>query len=163
MSRLENLIYRFQVQKSHLDRAVRYCSDQKGIVLEIGLGSGRSFDHLREKMSERDIFAFDHRVETHPGCEPAEHERVLGEVMETLPQFAQEHKDQAALIHIDVGSKKFEQDIDRYKSYLPSLKKLLKMGSVIVSDRPFDDPDLLPLPEVEENKNWRYFSYIKSQ
>ena len=59
MSRLESFIRRLTAQRDILDMI---CSDMKlgdGPVVELGLGNGRTYDHLRERLPGRRIIAFD--------------------------------------------------------------------------------------------------------
>ena len=161
MSRLEDLISRFTAQKTHLDRAFSICHSQPGLALEVGLGSGRTFDHLRENLPDHQLFAFDYRVETHPGCEPSESQQVLGDISKTLPKFANDHTNQAILIHLDIGTKKYKDDIERYKKFIPSVFSMLMKGGVLVSDRPVEHSHLKPLPDLKDQGSWKYFSYSK--
>jgi len=162
MSRLEDLIHRFTVQKSHLDRAIALCKDIEGLVIEVGLGSGRSFDHLREKLNNNPIFTFDYRVETHPGCAPREEQCILGDIEETLPKFSNSRSGQAALIHMDIGTKKYDEDIVLYQKLTPAIIKLMAPKALLVSDRPISDQSLKELEPFGANHPWKYFSYQKN-
>ena len=57
-----------------------------GPVLEIGLGNGRSYDHLRARLvGSRTILAFDFALAAHPACVPPADCLILGDMRETLP------------------------------------------------------------------------------
>ena len=47
MSRLDSFIRRLEAQRACLDRAAELIRDIDGHVLELGLGNGRTYDHLR--------------------------------------------------------------------------------------------------------------------
>ncbi len=49
-------------QRDCLALAARLVADVPGPVLELGLGNGRTYDHLREILPGREIFVFDRRV-----------------------------------------------------------------------------------------------------
>ena len=48
MSRLDSFIRRLEAQRACLDRAAALIAGIDGAVLELGLGNGRTYDHLRE-------------------------------------------------------------------------------------------------------------------
>ncbi len=66
MSRLDSFIRRMIAQRDCLAAAARLIGDIPGPVLELGLGNGRTYDHLREILPGREIFVFDRRVAAHP-------------------------------------------------------------------------------------------------
>ena len=84
MSRLDFMISRLTAQRALLDEAARLIADQPGCVFELGLGSGRTFDHLRQLLPDREIFAFDRAISAHPKCIPDGDHMILGEIRETL-------------------------------------------------------------------------------
>ena len=55
MSRLDSFIRRLEAQRACLGEAVRLAKGIDGFVLELGLGNGRAYDHLREICPEREI------------------------------------------------------------------------------------------------------------
>jgi S-adenosyl-L-methionine methyltransferase len=67
MSRLDSFIRRMQAQRLVLNHAAAALGDLPGSVLELGLGNGRTYDHLREVIAlpfrvpvpARRIIAFD--------------------------------------------------------------------------------------------------------
>ena len=85
MSRLDSAIRRLQAQRSCLDDAARRIAGLPGIVFELGLGNGRTYDHLREVLPDREIYVFERRVAAHPDCVPPDDKLFLGNVEETLP------------------------------------------------------------------------------
>ena len=58
MSRLDSMIRRLTAQRICIDLALDFISDVDGPVLELGLGNGRTYDHLREHSEGREIFVF---------------------------------------------------------------------------------------------------------
>jgi hypothetical protein len=70
MTRLDSFIRRIRAQRACLNRAADLIKGVPGPVLELGLGNGRTYDHLRELMPERQIYAFDRQLAAHPDCIP---------------------------------------------------------------------------------------------
>ena len=66
MSRLDSFIRRLEAQRACLDRAAALVAGLAGPVLELGLGNGRTYDHLRALLPGRDIFVFERAVSAHP-------------------------------------------------------------------------------------------------
>ncbi|MFI5017069.1 MAG: class I SAM-dependent methyltransferase, partial [Dongiales bacterium] len=96
MSRLDSMIRRLMIQRASLDWAMAQVAGLKGPVLEFGLGNGRSYDHLREHLPNRDIFVFDRHVAAHPDCIPPADRMILGDFKETAPAAAQRFAGQVA-------------------------------------------------------------------
>ena len=59
MSRLDSMIRRLMAQRACLDAVTEMIRTLPGPILEIGLGNGRTYDHLRKRLPERSIFVFD--------------------------------------------------------------------------------------------------------
>ena len=57
MSRLDSFIRRALAQRECLANAARRITDIEGPVIELGLGNGRTYDHLRRILPEREIAA----------------------------------------------------------------------------------------------------------
>ncbi len=53
-----------------------------GPILEVGLGNGRTYDHLRDLFPRRDIYVFERQVAAHPDCVPPDDRLFLGEARE---------------------------------------------------------------------------------
>jgi hypothetical protein len=104
-SRLDSFIRRLEAQRACLDWAAAAIVDVPGVVLELGLGNGRTYDHLRSRLSgTREIFAFDRQVAAHPACIPDAGHLLVGDFRETVPAFAARYGAAAALVHADIGS-----------------------------------------------------------
>ena len=70
MSRLDSFIRRLEAQRACLDQAARLIAELDGDVLELGLGNGRTYDHLRELCPDREIYVCERLVAAHPDCVP---------------------------------------------------------------------------------------------
>lgn len=110
MSRLDSFIRRLEAQRRILDWGAAAIAGREGLVLELGLGNGRTYDHLREILPGRAIYAFDRAASANPRSLPPEGRLVLGEMRETLPDFAGRHGRTAALIHVDATTGVPERD-----------------------------------------------------
>lgn len=133
MSRLDSFIRRLEAQRACLDFSLQNLVP--GAVIELGLGNGRSYDHLRQRLagSGRTIYTLDRQLAAHPDCVPAE--LVLGEFRVTLPQLARRLGRTVALVHADTGSG--DEAASRALALeLPALlEPLLVEGAVVVSDQ----------------------------
>ncbi len=86
MSRLDSAIRRLEAQRAAIDHAAQLIKNVPGPVLELGLGNGRTYDHLRLRLPHRHIYAFDRQVAAHPDCIPAAPYLLLGDFNDTLKQ-----------------------------------------------------------------------------
>lgn len=141
MSRLDSFIRRLSAQRACLDAAIAAVGARPGFVLEIGLGNGRTYDHLREAMPGRRIYVFDRQVNAHPDCVPDAEHLFLGDFRETLPDAARRLGRGAILIHADIGSGDAEESLVLGRTIAPLVAALAAPGARILSDQP------LPLPE----------------
>jgi hypothetical protein len=134
LSRLDSFIRRLEAQRACLDRAAALIRDLPGPVLELGLGNGRTYDHLREILPGRDIFVFDRRAAAHPACIPPADRLILGELRDTLPAARAGFADQAALVHMDVATGDIEASLALAAELIPLLIPLMRSGALLVSE-----------------------------
>ncbi|MDA0218383.1 MAG: hypothetical protein O3B22_02185 [Proteobacteria bacterium] len=159
MSRLDSVIRRLTAQRACLGLAASLIEGLDGHVLELGLGNGRTFDHLREILPGREIFCFDRQVAAHPDCIPDPDHLFLGELEATLPQAVARLGARAALVHVDIGSGD-EAASRRLGAWLAGrLPSLLAPGAVLISDQPLPQPDWRTLELPEGVRQGRYFLY----
>jgi tRNA G46 methylase TrmB len=159
MSRLESYIRRMQAQKLCLDYAAEAVNSKKGLVLELGFGNGRTYDHLRERLPGRPIYVFDRQLNPHPDCVPPPELVRLGEVRETLPRFLEEAPGKAVLIHADIGTGDKRASMALAQALAPTLSRLLAAGGLLAGDQQVVDDDLEPLPLPEGVPAGRYHLY----
>ena len=158
MSRLDSFIRRLQAQRACLDHAVALVADLPGPVLELGLGNGRTYDHLRERLPGRRIIAFDRVNAANLRSLPPEGDLILGEISQTAGAFA---GIDAALVHADIGSGYDDMD-ELNLRWLPHLTvDLLASGGIAASGVPLDHRELKALPLPEGIRPGRYFLYRK--
>ncbi|GAB2177764.1 class I SAM-dependent methyltransferase [Dongia sp. agr-C8] len=157
MSRLDSFIRRLQAQRDCLSAAVAQIRGIDGFVLELGLGNGRTFDHLREICPEREIYVFDRQVNAHPDCIPAPDHLFLGEITATLPQALARLGAHAALVHTDVGTGDQESNTRLAATLAPMIRAILRPGGIVISDQALSTAGLKPIALPEGVKPGRYF------
>ncbi len=159
MSRLDSFIRRLEAQRACLDAAARAIDGVPGIVMELGLGNGRTYDHLRARLPGRRIVVFDRDPQPHPRCWPAEEDLIIGDLAATLPAAGAKWAAGVALVHSDIGTgdparnRRVAADLGRL------LPPLLTGGGIVVSDQMFADAaleEVSPPPGVAPD---RYFLY----
>ncbi|MFY9314214.1 MAG: class I SAM-dependent methyltransferase [Burkholderiales bacterium] len=157
MSRLDSFIRRLEAQRACLDWACDRIAGLSGVVLELGLGNGRSYDHLRERIGAGcEIYAFDRALAAHPACVPPAGRLVLGDLRRTLPGFA---AGPVALAHADLGSGDVEANAALARWLGPALAPLLAPGGLILSDQALSDPRLAALALPAPVAAGRYFAF----
>ena len=162
MSRLDSFIRRMQAQRDCLDWAAAQVRDLPGLILEVGLGNGRTYDHLRGLLPGRDIYVFEREVRAHPDCVPAADRLFLGDVHESIPRAARTRGRSAVLIHSDLGTGDHAANAVLGEWLGCALDTLLAPGGYVVANQPLDVPRWTRLPEPEGVPKDRYFIYRAS-
>ncbi|TDQ78539.1 S-adenosylmethionine-dependent methyltransferase [Dongia mobilis] len=163
MSRLDSFIRRLEAQRQCLGEAARLAADLPGIVLELGLGNGRTFDHLRTLCPDREIYVFDRQVAAHPDCIPAPDRLFLGDFDATLPAALQRlGRGRAALVHVDLGSGDAAASRALAAAIAPAVAELMASGAVLVSDQEMAASGLGPLPVPPGVERGRYFMAVRA-
>ncbi len=158
-SRLDQFIRRIQAQRACLNMAAGLIASLRGPILELGLGNGRTYDHLRELFPAREIYVFERDVAAHPDCIPDEDHLFRGEFADTVPGALERIGAPAALIHGDVGSADCARDAELAAWLGPALQPLATPGAVILSDRAIGDGIWPPEPLPHDIPPGDYFMY----
>jgi trans-aconitate methyltransferase len=135
-------------QRAILDDAAMRLKGTPGPVLDLGLGAGRTFDHLRTLFPDREVFAFDAFVQAAVGVLPDAHHLVLGEIRETLPAALPRIGARAALVHNDLGSADAVGNAAIAAWLAPAILAVARPDAVVVTSfpLPFQSAVSLPLP-----------------
>ncbi|ENN85029.1 hypothetical protein RHSP_57822 [Rhizobium freirei PRF 81] len=156
MSRLDSFIRRLSAQRDILNAVADQVRMLEGPVLELGLGNGRTFDHLRELFPDRRIIAFDRAANAYGPSMPSADNLVLGEIKDTVGRFVGAG---ASLAHADIGTGYEDKDAVTL-TWLPGIMAgVLASGGLAVSGLPLDHADLQTLPLPDTVKAGRYFIY----
>ncbi len=158
MSKLDSLIRRMTAQRDCLNYAADLIASVDGPVLELGLGNGRTYDHLREILPTREIYVFDRRVASYPSCTPPRERIFLGEAADTLARAAREISP-AALVHIDLGTTDHAANARLMAQVAPLLERVVAPGAVIISFFELSADKWQPLALPPTVKPGRYFLY----
>ena len=159
MSRLDGFIRRLTAQRRILDFVAQAIATTPGPVLELGLGNGRTYDHLRERLPGREIFVFERKLAAHPVCVPDAGHLILGDLRDTLPGALARIGRPAALAHCDLGDGDLAATA-AFAAWLgPALAPLLAPGALVASDQPLDEPTLAALAPPDGVPPRRYYLY----
>ncbi|WP_193366819.1 class I SAM-dependent methyltransferase [Pelagibius marinus] len=160
MSRLDSFLRRLQAQRDCLNVAVAMIAKVPGPIFELGLGNGRTYDHLREACPRREIFVFERQVSAHPDCIPDAAHLLKGDVGKSLAAAQQRFAGTVALAHADLGSGNPPRDAETAAMISARLPAVMAPGGVIISDQELTLPqaEILPLPPGVQAG--RYFMYL---
>jgi len=159
MSRLDSFIARMQAQRDCLNFLKPAVNRLRGPILEVGLGNGRTYDHLRDLFPGRDIYVFERKVAAHPDCIPPDDKLFLGEAREVLPRAALKLGATAALIHTDLGTGDHDANMAMGTWLGPALDALAGPGGYVLANQPLKVPRWQRLPEPSGVPTDRYFLY----
>jgi len=164
VSRLDSFIRRLEAQRRCLAWAVDAAREIPGVAVELGLGNGRTYDHLRSLLGARPLYALDRQVTAHPDCVPDPAYLVLGEFRDTVPALKHRLGAAAAIVHADVGSSDEAASRALARWLAPALDPALAAGAAIVSDQDMAPGAALgwsPVAPPAGVPEGRYFLYRK--
>ena len=159
MSRLDSFIARMQAQRDCLNFLTPAIDALPGPIFEVGLGNGRTYDHLRELFPGRDIYVFERKVAAHPDCIPPDDRVFLGDAHEAIPRAARELGATAALIHADLGTGDHAANVAMGKWLGPALDALARPGAYVLANQPLDIARWHRQPNPPGVPEGRYFLY----
>jgi hypothetical protein len=171
VSRLDSFIRRMQAQRAVLDHAASMLARRGGAtpwpgpdapVLELGLGNGRTFDHMRNVLPGRRIIAFDRANAANPRSCPEPGDLVLGEIQQTGAAFARQHGALAVLAHADLGIGVAADDAALSAWLAPLMHALVRPAGLVLSSTELHHPGLLPQDLPPEVPHGRYFIYARA-
>jgi hypothetical protein len=166
MSRLEFHIAQKVAQRDAIDRAAERVAGLDGVVVEFGLGHGRSYSHLVARFPGREVFCFDRQDATPPGWAPPADHLYLGELDDVLrdPTLHERFTGRVVVAHLDLA-RGDALDSQVHHLVVGRTHGWLCRGGLVLSDRPLRlEPawNLEPLGTGEES--WppdrpRFYSY----
>lgn len=162
MSRLDSFIRRLEAQRACLDASRELIAGLPGPVLELGLGNGRTYDHLRCLYPDREIFVFERRPDAHPASMPDAAHLIVGELEETLPGALARLPGPAALVHSDIGTGDEARNAKVARWLAATLPPLVRPGGVVASDQALEGAAFLPHALPGALPAGRYFLYRRA-
>lgn len=159
MTRLDMFIARMVSQRACLDYAINATQQMDGPVFELGLGNGRTYHHIRQKVSGRDIYVFERAIASHPDSTPPDDRVILGDVRETLPATLQKMGAVASVVHADLGGHNAAKNVSFAKEVSPLIEPLLAPGGLMVSSDKMLFSGLQELPIPPDAIEGRCFIY----
>jgi S-adenosyl-L-methionine methyltransferase len=159
VSRLDSFIRRLEAQSACLNYAVRLVHDLEGEVIELGLGNGRTYDHLRELCPDRRIYVCERRVAAHPDCVPPAELLLLGDMRQTLRDARNWLSNRVALAHLDHATGDVAASKVLADELAPLIVPLLLLDGVLVSEPTLAADGLIPLSLPKGVEVGRYHLY----
>ncbi len=156
MSRLESMRRRLTAQIEGLNWAAAQITDVEGDVLELGLGNGRTYDHLREKLPDRRIWVIDRVLQAHPSCIPPREDFLQGEADEMLVRLARQNK-KMALAHYDFGFGVKDLDVKEGARLSPLIAALMNPGGLVVSQQPLVGLEKISGPDTIDPERYLFY------
>lgn len=154
MSRLDSMLRRLAAQRDGLNWAADRIAGQPGDALDIGLGNGRTYDHLREIMPDRRILVIDRTLQCHPSCIPPAEDFLQGEADVVLTGLAGAG---IRLAHYDLGFGVEERDIAEAARMSPLIAAAMAPGGIIVSGQPLVGLAELAGPDSIAKGRYRFY------
>ncbi|MEO9683855.1 MAG: class I SAM-dependent methyltransferase [Tateyamaria sp.] len=156
MSRLESMRRRLTAQIDGINWAADLIKDIDGDVLEMGLGNGRTYDHLRQEITGRRIWVIDRVLKPHPSCIPPKDDFLQGEAEDMLSKLADAgHK--MALAHYDFGHGVKELDVAEGGALSPFIAALMVSGGLVLSQQPLVGFEQIKGPDTVDPERYLFY------
>ena len=162
MSRLDSFIRRLEAQRACLGLAAALVRQLDGVILELGLGNGRTYDHLRELCPDREIYVCERLVAAHPDCVPPAAMLLLGDMRDTLPAVRARLCGRVVLAHFDAATADAATSRAFAAEIASLIVPLLCAGAVLVSEPEILADWLHPLPLPAGIAVGRYHLYRRA-
>lgn len=157
MSRLESFIRRMIAQRDALNQVHREVLRMSGPVVEMGLGGGRTYDHMAKQYGAKRIVVFDRDPWPNEMEAASPKHFIQGEIKTTHKAFADLN---AALVHIDIGSRSKLTDIETLEWLASAATTVSASNGFILSGLPLEHSQLVEQP-LKDVPAGRYFLYRK--
>jgi hypothetical protein len=161
-SRLEKTLRRLESQRACLAFAFEAIAGRPGLVVELGLGLGRTYDHLRWHQPDRAIFAFDRVNKAFADCQPPPGHLLLGEIAETYPAFVQARREPIILANCDLGSTDREGNLKVITLVEALVPHTLASGAILMADLPIEPAGCSPVPLPQGARDGSYYLFRKN-
>ncbi|MCI4666334.1 MAG: class I SAM-dependent methyltransferase [Neomegalonema sp.] len=161
MNRLEAMILRMTAQRAALDWAFTQIQDVPGDLVEIGLGNGRTYDHIREHMPGRRIWAIERKLQPHPSCMPPAQDLLEGDASEGLARLEGAG---IALANYDLGGQDPQTPDERAVRLTPLIAAALAPAAAVLvsTQRLPEHPKLRQAETSDEIGQGRVFIYLSA-
>ncbi|CAN1542143.1 Methyltransferase, putative [Rhabdaerophilaceae bacterium] len=160
-SRLVKTARRLQAQLACLAFAFEDISAKAGVVAELGLGMGRTYDHLRWHLGDREIYVFDRVNAALADCQPPPDRLILGEIAATFPRFVGDFAGRVVLANCDLGSADRASNRAVAEMVSSLVPPAMAAGGLIMADLPISPDDCEPLPLPAGAEDGSYFLFRK--
>ena len=158
MSRFESMRRRLSAQIDGLNWAAQQITDLSGDVLELGLGNGRTYDHLRENLPDRRIWVIDRVLQCHPSCVPPAENFLQGEAEEALQDLARLNAS-IALAHYDFGYGVKDKDVEEGARLSPMIRAVMRDGGLVISQQPLVGFHQISGPDTIDPERYLFYRH----
>jgi S-adenosyl-L-methionine methyltransferase len=159
LTRLDRLFFRLEAQHICLEWIFREIAGRPGVVFEMGLGHGRTYDHLRTYLQGREIYVLDREVDCFEDCIPPDDRLLLGDIADTLAAAATRFGGQVVFAHADLGSYDEAHNVAIRAKLSRFLPVVLAPGAIVLSDLSLELSGARALPLPAGAREGRYFLY----
>ena len=147
---------RLAAQRDGLEWATERTKNMTGDALDMGLGNGRTYDHMRE-ISDRHIWVIGRVLQCHPSGIPPKADFLEGEAEAMLDKMAADGT-QIVLAHYDFGFGVKEKDVAEAVRLSPAIARIMAPGGIIVSGQPLVGFTALDGPSTVAKDRYQFYS-----
>ncbi|CUH51236.1 class I SAM-dependent methyltransferase [Shimia marina] len=156
MSRLNSMMRRLAAQAEGLEWGRDLVADLEGDFLDMGLGNGRTYDHMREIAPDRRIWVIDRALQCHQSCVPPEEDFLQGEAEDMLRKMAADGT-RVALGHYDFGFGDKAKDVAEAARLSALIRDIMLPGGVLVSGQPLEGFEQVRGPSTVAPERYHFY------
>ena len=127
--------------------------------MELGLGNGRTYDHMRGILPNHKIYVFERQINAHPDCVPDDEYLFLGDIEDTIAAAVARLGKSTIMLHTDIGTGDPVRNRKLADWLSKALPPLLKSGAIIISDRELSITNSKAIDTPKDVAKDRYFMY----
>ena len=159
LTRIERLARRLPVQIRYINYAIDQTKGLDGVILELGLGDGRTLEYIEYRTSSQ-IFVFEIDDDKKLINNKESTKLVKGNFIHTIPKTIQNEKLQVRIVHADIGSTDYMNDLKTLNPLREIADNFVQVGGVVICDRPilYQKFSLLHCAHEE---GWPYYLWKK--
>ena len=134
-------------------------SGRPGVVFEMGLGHGRTYDHLRTYLPEREIFVLDREIDCFDDCIPPDDRLTARRHRRHACRRRHALWRPSGVGASDLGSYDEPHNVAMSAKLSRLLPAVLAPGAIVLSDLPLELSGTRALPLPAGAREGRYFLY----
>ena len=160
LTELERFMRQFPAQIDYLKKAIGEGFNENDYIWELGHGWGRTLEFIESRCSNPIIvFEKENRIKLRSKSKKTK--LVYGDLFQIIPVIIEKFVGEVKLVHIDIGTLNYIDDIENYSALSSLLEPVLMKNGFVISDRPIHMSDNFEMIDNNHDKQWPAYIWKK--